>query len=75
MNEPATIKPAEQILWPQWVINEMGSKLYKSSHPAARPTDWARINDNERQLYTGYAHAALQCIVDFGWVRLPKDGE
>lgn len=75
MNDVTTAKPKQEIMWPAWVVNEMSSRIYKSAHPAAQPADWAKLTDNQRTLYTGYAHAALQWIVDQGWVRLPKAGE
>jgi hypothetical protein len=75
MNDVTTTTPKTSIAWPAWVINEMSSAIYKSKHAVASPSDWAKLNDNERALYTGYTHAALQWIVDQGWVRLPKAGE
>lgn len=75
MNDVTTTKPKQEIMWPSWVVNEMSNNIYKSSHPTAPPGAWAKLNDNERRLYTGYAHAALDWIVQAGWVRLPKEGE
>lgn len=69
--ERKDVAAGTSVAWPAHVINEMSVAIYKSSHAAYKPGDWAKLNDNERRLYTGYTHAALQWIVDQGWVRLP----
>lgn len=69
VNDVATNTKA--IAWPSWVVNEMSAHIYRSrggSH--ALPGAWAKANDNERALYTGYTHAALDWLVKQGWVKL-----
>lgn len=75
MNDVTETKKQQQIAWPSWVVNEMSAAIYRSAHPSAQPADWAKLNDNQRRLYTGYCLAALDWIVKQGWVRLPRPGE
>lgn len=72
MNDVVATPTQQQVAWPDWVINEISNAIYKSrGGERAMPGAWAKANDNERKLYEGYTHAALQWIVDAGWVKLP----
>lgn len=70
---PLDYEPAKNVLWPQWVVNEMSNAIYKARWLGVEGQPiFASLKDEDRKHYTEMTYAALRWIEEQGWVKLGK---
>lgn len=68
-----TYEPAKNVLWPQWVVNEMSNAIYKARWLGVEGQPiFASLKDEDRKHYTEMTYAALRWIEEQNWVKLGK---
>ena len=72
-DDKVTYEPATNVLWPQWVINEMTVAIYKSRWEGYNDIPlFATLGDEQRKPYVDMCRGALKWIEAQGWVKLGK---
>lgn len=64
-----------QVLWPGWVLNGIGERIYRARFTSAEYPEWDRVREQVREDHRTMARAALQWIEAQGWVKMPTQGE
>lgn len=67
--------PNTQVLWPSWVLNGIGERIYHARFPNADDPEWDRVREQVREEHRTMARAALQWIEAQGWVKMPTQGQ